>query len=61
MPPLNYLNGENPQRVLDDITRHFQLGPETLTELTTAFVEEIRLGLGNYNHAMAMVYVLVSA
>jgi hexokinase len=61
MPPLQYLNHNHPQHVLDDISRHFQLGPEILTQLTTAFVEEIRLGLGKYNHAMAMMYVLASA
>jgi hexokinase len=61
MPPLNALNNLNPQRVFDDINSHFQLSPQILTELTTAFVDEIGLGLGSYNHAMAMVYVLLSA
>lgn len=61
MPPLHALDDDNPQRVFDHINRHFQLSPEILTELTTAFVDEIGLGLGKYNHAMAMVYVLCSS
>ena len=58
MPPLHALDDDNPQRVFDNINRHFQLTPEALTDLTTAFVEEIGLGLAKYNHPMAMVYVL---
>ena len=57
MPPLHVLSDDNAQRVFDDINSHFQLSPEILTQLTTAFVGEVRLGLGSYNHAMAMVYV----
>lgn len=60
MPPLHALNDDDPQRVFDDIHRQFQLSPQLLIELATAFVDEIRLGLGSYNHAMAMVYVLLS-
>jgi len=60
MPPLYALDDDNPQRVFDDINRQFQLSPEVLTGLTTAFVEEIGLGLGKYNHAMAMVPTFVT-
>lgn len=57
MSPLHALC-EDEQLVFSDIHQHFQLNQETLTKLTTAFVDEIRLGLGSYNQAMAMVYVL---
>ncbi|KAF8227978.1 hypothetical protein L208DRAFT_271104 [Tricholoma matsutake] len=60
MPPLHALNDDDPQRVFDDIHRQFQLSPQLLIELATAFVDEIRLGLGSYNHAMAMVPTFVT-
>ena len=61
MPPLYALHDDNQQHVFDDIDRHFLLSQEVLIELATAFVEEMGLGLGKYNHPMAMVYVLCSA
>ena len=62
MSPLHAIHVPNdkPQFVLDDIDRQFQLAPEILTQLSKAFLDEIKVGLGNYNHPMAMVYAMLS-
>lgn len=46
---------ENAQRIFDDIDQQFQLDPDSLVELTKAFLAEFRVGLGSYNHPMAMM------
>jgi hexokinase len=60
MAPISALTYDNAQHIFDDIDRHFQLNQETLVELSNAFLDEFRAGLGNYNHPMAMMYVLSS-
>ncbi|CAK5262682.1 unnamed protein product [Mycena citricolor] len=54
------LSAKDPQPVLDDINEQFQLGPETLVELTEAFLHEFKLGLGQYNEPMAMIPTFVT-
>ncbi|KAJ7688368.1 hypothetical protein B0H17DRAFT_938338 [Mycena rosella] len=51
----HFAKGPDAQRIFDDIHRQFQLSPETLVELTGAFLDEFKVGLGNYNHPMAMI------
>ncbi|KAJ7638476.1 hypothetical protein FB45DRAFT_741354 [Roridomyces roridus] len=51
----HYAKGPDAQRVFDDIDRQFTLGPDTLVELTGAFLDEFKVGLDNYNHPMAMI------
>lgn len=46
------------QHVFDDIERQFQLGTESLVELTKAFLGEVGKGLANYNQPMAMMCVV---
>lgn len=46
---------KDPQNVLDDIHHQFQLDTGTLVELTKAFLNEFAVGLGEYNHPMAMM------
>jgi hexokinase len=43
-------------RLFDDIESQFQLGDDGLYTITKQFLEDFRLGLGEYNHAMAMMY-----
>ena len=43
------------RRVFSDIENQFHLSQEHLTELTQAFVEEMRMGLKEYHHPMAMM------
>ncbi|KAJ6627457.1 hypothetical protein B0H10DRAFT_2210381 [Mycena sp. CBHHK59/15] len=51
----HFAKGPDVQSILDDIHRQFQLGPETLIELTGAFLDEFKVGLSSYNHPMAMI------
>ncbi|KAJ7499288.1 hypothetical protein FB451DRAFT_1428708 [Mycena latifolia] len=57
MPSISahFAKGPDAQRIFDDIHRQFQLSPETLIELTGAFLDEFKVGLGSYNHPMAMI------
>jgi hexokinase len=59
MPSISahFAKGSDVQFIFDDIHRQFQLGPETLVELTEAFLDEFKVGLGDYNHPMAMMFV----
>lgn len=57
MAPISALTYDNTQRIFDEIDRHFQLSQETLVELSKAFLQEFSVGLGDYNHPMAMMYV----
>lgn len=60
MTPITALTYGNAQYIFDEIDRHFQLSQETLVELSKAFLHEFSLGLGDYNHPMAMMYVSLS-
>ncbi|KAF5387613.1 hypothetical protein D9615_000084 [Tricholomella constricta] len=59
MAPIHALSSQDPQRLFDDIDRSFQLNPQILVDLTKAFLHEISLGLGAYNHPMAMIPTFV--
>lgn len=48
------------QRILGDIEKQFQLDQKDLVELTTQFLREFSLGLGEYNHPMAMIPTFVT-
>ncbi|KAJ7937401.1 hypothetical protein B0H13DRAFT_2425519 [Mycena leptocephala] len=62
MPSISahFAKGSDVQFIFDDIHRQFQLGPETLVELTEAFLDEFKVGLGDYNHPMAMIPTFVT-
>ena len=60
MPPivLPKTKSEEAERaVFDDIEAQFLLSDEKLHEIVTQFLEDFRLGLSEYNHPMAMMYV----
>ncbi|KAJ7367923.1 hypothetical protein DFH08DRAFT_8902 [Mycena albidolilacea] len=63
MPAISahFAKPENAQRILDDIHQQFQLSPEVMVDLTGQFLEEFKVGLGNYNHPMAMIPTFVTA
>jgi hexokinase len=44
------------QAILDDLQAQFILSKDELLQLTSAFLDEIRRGLNNYGHPMAMMY-----
>ncbi|KAF8211515.1 hexokinase [Mycena galopus ATCC 62051] len=48
------------QFILDEIHRQFQFSPDAMTALTGQFLEEFKVGLGNYNHPMAMIPTFVT-
>lgn len=50
-------HGPDVQHIFDDIHRQFQLSPEAMVGLTGAFLNEFKVGLGEYNHPMAMMCV----
>jgi len=56
MAPISTPQYTNTQDVVDQIQRQFTLSPETLVDLTKAFLNEFELGLGSYGQAMAMMY-----
>lgn len=43
------------QAVFDLLQQQFSLSDDVLVDLTQAFLAEFKLGLGSYNHAMAMM------
>ena len=55
MAPMSYVD---PQNVLDDVDRSFQLTQEALIELAKAFLHEFALGLEGYGQPMAMMSVV---
>jgi hypothetical protein len=59
MPSISahFAKGHDAQKIFDGIHSQFQLSPEMLVELTGAFLDEFKVGLGSYNHPMAMMYV----
>ncbi|KAF9468798.1 hexokinase [Collybia nuda] len=60
MAPISALTYNDAQRLFDDIDRQFQLSQETLVELSKAFLHEFSVGLGDYNHPMAMIPTFVT-
>lgn len=50
---------KNPQEVFDIIEDQFTLQPDSLVELTKAFLDEVKIGLTNYNQAMAMMCAFI--
>ena len=62
LPPMASISSffyKNPQEVFDTIEDQFTLQPDSLVELTKAFLEEVTIGLTNYNQAMAMMCALI--
>ncbi|KAJ7477104.1 hypothetical protein B0H11DRAFT_2029697 [Mycena galericulata] len=51
----HFTKGPDAQSIFDNIHSQFQLSPEALIELTGAFLDEFKVGLGSYNHPMAMI------
>ncbi|TFK43320.1 hexokinase [Crucibulum laeve] len=60
MPAIASFAYPDAQGVFDQINKQFYVSPEVLTELTKAFLDEIALGLSEYNHAMAMIPTFVT-
>lgn len=50
---------KNAQEVFDIIEDQFTLQPDSLVELTKAFLDEVKIGLANYNQAMAMMCAFI--
>jgi hexokinase len=48
-------NAHDAQRIFDEIESQFRLSTECLVELTKAFLDEVRAGLAEYGHPMAMM------
>ncbi|KAI0363728.1 hypothetical protein BV20DRAFT_1006931 [Pilatotrama ljubarskyi] len=51
---------ETTRRILDDIEEQFRLTKDDLIRITTQFLEDFALGLGEYNHPMAMIPTFVT-
>ena len=52
-----------PQRVqteLDALTQQFELSQDKLRSITSQFIADFALGLGAYNHPMAMIPTFVT-
>ena len=45
------------RRILDEIEDQFRLPKDDLIRITSQFLEDFALGLSEYNHPMAMMYV----
>ncbi|KIK08425.1 hypothetical protein K443DRAFT_672443 [Laccaria amethystina LaAM-08-1] len=60
MAPISIPQYTNTQGVVDQIEHQFTLSPETLVDLTKAFLNEFELGLGSYGQAMAMIPTFVT-
>ncbi|GBE79133.1 Glucokinase [Sparassis crispa] len=48
------------RKILDNIESQFRLDPDALKQITRQFLQDIRLGLGEYNHPMAMIPTFVT-
>ncbi|CCM04017.1 uncharacterized protein FIBRA_06174 [Fibroporia radiculosa] len=57
---LNGATHDAERKILDDIEHQFQLGQDALIKITEQFLEDFRLGLGDYNHPMAMIPTFVT-
>ena len=51
---------KNAQEVFDILEDQFTLQPDFLVELTKAFLDEVKIGLTNYNQAMAMMCAFIT-
>ncbi|KAJ3554795.1 hypothetical protein NM688_g2922 [Phlebia brevispora] len=63
MAPISALAHSDPphdRQIFDDIDAQFQLDDSKLFKITTQFLEDFRLGLNEYNHAMAMIPTFVT-
>ncbi|KAI8984992.1 hexokinase [Trametes punicea] len=63
MAPTYALYGASPdvsRRILDDIEAQFRLTRDDFTKITSQFLEDFALGLGEYNHPMAMIPTFVT-
>ena len=47
--------GNDARAIFDDIDTQFQLDDEGLFAITQQFLNDFKLGLGEYNHSMAMM------
>ncbi|KAJ7283432.1 hypothetical protein C8J57DRAFT_1054460 [Mycena rebaudengoi] len=56
----HFTQGPDAQSILDDIDRQFQMSPEALVQLTGAFLDEFKIGLGGYGSPMAMIPTFVT-
>ena len=60
MPIIGALSGvsvEEERRILDDIEHQFHLDEDALIRITQQFLKDMHLGLGEYNHPLAMMCV----
>ena len=63
MPIIGALSGvsiEEERRVLDDIEHQFHLDEDVLIRITKQFLDDMHLGLGEYNHPLAMMCVFLA-
>ncbi|KAH9853885.1 hexokinase [Lenzites betulinus] len=63
MAPTTALSGASPdtaRRILDDIEDQFRLTQDDLIRITSQFLQDFKLGLGEYNHPMAMIPTFVT-
>ncbi|KAJ6516349.1 hypothetical protein C8R45DRAFT_1059158 [Mycena sanguinolenta] len=56
----HFAKSNDAQYILDDIHRQFQFSPEAMVDITRQFLHEFKVGLGNYNHPMAMIPTFVT-
>lgn len=64
MSPITIPNGASPEAeraIFDDIEASFHLSDEKLNDIVNQFLKDFRLGLSEYNHPMAMMYVCTSS
>ena len=60
MAPTSALLGstdDSTKQILNGIESQFQLSNDGLIEIVQKFLHDFTLGLGEYNHPMAMMYV----
>jgi hypothetical protein len=58
MAPLSAISGSSKDsgvHIFEDIEQQFRLDDGALHTITKQFLEDFRLGLGEYNHSMAMM------
>lgn len=61
MAPTSALLGstdDSTKQILNGIESQFQLSNDGLIEIVQKFLHDFALGLGEYNHPMAMMYVM---
>lgn len=60
MSATSFRYGPNPETVhcvFEQIEQQFRLSKADLVRITSQFLKDFELGLGEYNHPMAMMYV----